>query len=113
MGMAGPQLLAEEMTAELKAQRAEAIEDARLNRWGKATVKLSSKGINFGALTVIRLGTASNRSMYTFDNSRLSGIDSDLVVKPFQWKGTTRFVREFSRGAAHTEMGMQPDEPCP
>jgi CxxC motif-containing protein (DUF1111 family) len=35
------------------------------------------------------------------------GIDKDLVVKPFEWKGLTAFVRDFVRGASHQELGMQ------
>src|SRR5262249_12857383 len=40
----------------------------------------------------------------------VQGVDNDLIVKPFQWKGVDPFVREFNRGAAHNELGMQPVE---
>lgn len=110
MGMAGPQLVAEEMTAELKAIRFRASEYCCRSQTGRTLAKLTAKGVGFGTLLVIRSGSARPGCPLTFNFSGLAGIDSDLVVKPFQWKGTSRFVREFSRGAAHTEMGMQPDE---
>jgi hypothetical protein len=33
--------------------------------------------------------------------------DPDLVIKPFQWKGSVAFIRDFNRGASHNELGMQ------
>ena len=30
-----------------------------------------------------------------------------LIVRPFQWKGSVPFLRDFNRGAAHNELGMQ------
>jgi CxxC motif-containing protein (DUF1111 family) len=42
-----------------------------------------------------------------FDTSNVTGVDANLVVKPFQWKGSVAFVRDFNRGAAHNELGMQ------
>jgi len=35
------------------------------------------------------------------------GVEDDLVVRPFQWKGSVAFLRDFNRGAAHNELGMQ------
>jgi CxxC motif-containing protein (DUF1111 family) len=29
------------------------------------------------------------------------------VIRPFQWKGSVAFVRDFNRGASHNELGMQ------
>ena len=31
----------------------------------------------------------------------------DLIVRPFQWKGSVPFLRDFNRGASHNELGMQ------
>jgi Di-haem oxidoreductase, putative peroxidase len=75
-GLGALQRLAEEMTADIKADAAA----------GRA---LESKGVSFG--------TASS----------LVGVDKDLVVKPFQWKGSVAFIRDFARGAFHNELGMQ------
>ena len=110
MAMAGPQLLAEEMTAELKSLRQRAAENTCRSRNGRTAVRLTAKGVDFGTLVVACRGEPRPNCEVTTDFSGVRGIDTDLVVKPFQWKGTSRFVREFSRGAAHTEMGMQPDE---
>ena len=30
-----------------------------------------------------------------------------LIVRPFQWKGSVPFIRDFNRGASHNELGMQ------
>jgi CxxC motif-containing protein (DUF1111 family) len=35
------------------------------------------------------------------------GVGADLVIRPFQWKGSVAFVRDFNRGASHNELGMQ------
>jgi CxxC motif-containing protein (DUF1111 family) len=44
------------------------------------------------------------------DRSNIRGVDTDLVVRPFQWKGVEPTVRSFNRGASHNELGMQPVE---
>ena len=31
----------------------------------------------------------------------------ELIVRPYQWKGSVPFLRDFNRGAAHNELGMQ------
>ncbi|MDB5051175.1 MAG: hypothetical protein JWO30_4246 [Fibrobacteres bacterium] len=106
MGMAGPQLLAEEISSDLQDIRDRAKEHACKGSVGNATyARLTSKGIDYGSVTVTRLSGSGCKTSVNLD--KRSGIDTDLVIKPFQWKGTTRFVREFNRGAAHTEMGMQ------
>ena len=37
----------------------------------------------------------------------MEGVDEDLVVRMFGWKGNHATLRAFTRGAAHNEMGMQ------
>jgi hypothetical protein len=98
-GLAALQLLAEEITAELKQQRATAQTQAcQQNK--TIAVNLLSKGVGFGALQV-----SCQNITY-----QLKGIDEDLVVKPYEWKGSTAFLRDFIRGAAHQELGMQAEE---
>jgi len=41
------------------------------------------------------------------NTSQVQGVAPDLVVRPFQWKGSVAFLRDFNRGAAHNELGMQ------
>ena len=98
-----PQRLAEEMTLELAAQRLSAEAEACAK--GSATTALSAKSVGFGTLTLERLG--ENPCKLHSDSSQLSGIDADLVVKPFGWKGSHASLRSFTRDAAHNELGMQ------
>lgn len=121
-GIGGLQVLAEEMTAELQGLRDQAIAEAggnsrssrgcrpdfRRRRYcdndsgSSVTVDMITKGIDFGRITVSRRGRV--------DTSELRGVDDDLVVKPLQWKGNVATVRDFSRGAFHNELGMNPVE---
>lgn len=95
------QLLAEEMSAELKASVAEAQQRA-CDRGRSQRVSLESKGVDFGRVRV--------RCDGSFNTRGLEGIDSDLVLRPFQWKGENATLRDFNRGASHNELGMQPVE---
>jgi hypothetical protein len=97
------QRLAEEMTAALQAIRADAVRRA-FSAGGSLTVPLEAKGISFGALTVSRRGT---NPFVAIDTSAVAGVNADLVVRPFQWKGSVAFLRDFNRGAAHNELGLQ------
>lgn len=96
------QRLAEEMTGELHAIRARAIAKAMEENGESKTAKLETKGVNFGSITAFNDGS--------IDTSNVKGIDEDLVVRPFDWKGVFFSVRDFNRGAAHNELGMQPVE---
>lgn len=99
-GMGAIQLLAEEMTTALQANRAAAIAESCASG-GSLSLALSAMDVSFGTIEV----TCDN-----IDYSQLAGIDTDLVVKPFEWKGLTAFVRDFVRGASHQELGMQATE---
>lgn len=100
-GAGALQRLAEEMTAAIR----EAVDAARSEscRLGAPVpLALEPKGVDYGTV-VIRCSGGD-------DLSGLEGIDDDLVVKPFQWKGNTATVRQFNREASHRELGMQPVE---
>src|SRR5688572_1103041 len=92
------QRVAEEMTAILQASRAEAAEEAA-RRGQSVTRTLAAKGVDFGRILAFPQGG--------FDTTKVEGIEADLVVRPFQWKGSVAFLRDFNRGAAHNELGMQ------
>jgi hypothetical protein len=92
------QRLAEEMTEELRARRDGGIAQA-CESGGSVDVELSTKGVSFGSLRVSCAGIE--------DDSGVAGVDPDLIVRPFQWKGTEATVRSFVRGAGHNELGMQ------
>lgn len=100
-GAGALQRLAEEMTVDLIEQ----VNQARTlscSRGDAVAVDLVAKGVSFGSITVFCNGLD--------DTSRLVGIDPDLVVKPYQWKGNFISLRSFNRDAAHQEIGMQPVE---
>ena len=101
--LAIPQRLAEEMSMDLYLQR----EAARMMacEQGNATATLVTKGVAYGTLSFTR--TAENPCSVDINVDGLSGIDDDLVIKPFGWKGHEATLRSFTRGAAHNEMGLQ------
>lgn len=119
------QRLAEEMTDELHTLRDRAIDQACGNadhverRGGDSgrsrnpgptvSMPLVAKGVSFGRLEVTAR-EGRNHCAPSIDTSRVRGVDDDLVVKPFQWKGVEASVRGFNRGASHNEIGMQPVE---
>ncbi|HEX2455221.1 MAG TPA: di-heme oxidoredictase family protein [Vicinamibacterales bacterium] len=101
------QRVAEEMTGELFALRDAA--SAQTCASGQAvTVTLVAKGVDFGTLKVSRARTTP--CQVALNTSAVVGVNQDLIVRPFQWKGSIASVREFNRGAAHDEIGMQPVE---
>jgi len=103
-GLAGLQLAAEEMTDELFLGREQAKIAACL-LGGTQTKPLNAKGISFGTISATR--TSSNPCNVTFNTDGVKGVATDLVVRPFQWKGTVNTVRDFVRGAMHNENGVQ------
>ena len=91
-------MLADEITADLRAIRALAISEAQVV--GRAVTKqLNSKGINYGLIT------ANPNS--TVDTAQAMGIDADLRVRPFFHHGGTISIREFVIGALNAEMGLE------
>jgi cytochrome c551/c552 len=110
------QRLAEEMTDELQARRLQ-LRDAACRFGGTRQIQLSAKGIDFGVLGATRT-SAGGSCQVTFQTDGIRGVDfqpsvdnpaapPDLIVRPFQWKGSVPFIRDFNRGAAHNELGMQ------
>jgi hypothetical protein len=101
LGVGITQILATEMTTQLRIFRDRGLEDARLAR-RPIEVELSSKGISFGAIVAHPNGW--------IDYSGLSGIDRDLEVKPFGWKGDVARLRDFITRAVRIHFGIQADE---
>jgi hypothetical protein len=97
-GAGGVQRLAEEMTDELQMEK-DAAQKASCASGKSVTAPLVAKRISFGSITVSCNGTV--------DTTKIAGVDKDLVVRPFQWKGSVAFIRDFNRGAANNELGMQ------
>ncbi|MCS6803803.1 MAG: di-heme oxidoredictase family protein [Acidobacteriota bacterium] len=101
LGMNGAgaiEMLAREMSVALQAIRATAVSEARSS--GQAVTKqLVTKGVSFGQITALPNGTV--------DTSRVEGVDPDLVIKPFNQKGTVVSLRVFSNNAMNHHHGMQ------
>lgn len=104
------QRIAEEMTAELKAAEAKLEADAcKLN--DRVSVPLVAKSVEFGTLSAKpMLSPDTGTCVADYDRSGVEGVDEDLVVRMFGWKGSHATLRAFTRHAAHNELGMQAEE---
>jgi hypothetical protein len=98
------QRLAEEMTTRLHSIRTEVRATACANGFAAPTA-LVAKGVGFGAIAAKRVQGSPCR--VEFDTSKVQGVSDDLVVRPFQWKGSFASLRSFNRNASHNELGMQ------
>ncbi len=97
-GLGLKEMLADEITGDLRSIRARAISSAA--RTGEVvTSSLVSKGISFGAISAHPGGSV--------DTSQVQGVDPDLRVRPFFAQGGTISMREFTAGALHAEMGLE------
>ncbi len=100
-GVGPVQALAVEMSAELQAARDEIVRRARSE--GRAVEgPISAKGVSFGILRAAADGG--------LDFTRVEGVDRDLVIKPFGWKGTFATVRGFVQESLQVHFGMQAEE---
>lgn len=97
------QRLAEEMTVSLERIRDGAGRAACTFR-RSITLPLVAKGVSFGSITARPSGSPCAP---VFDTTRVAGVGTDLVVRPFQWKGSVASLRNFNRDASHNELGMQ------
>ena len=101
-GLGLKEMLADEMTAELRAIRDQAI--AMAIKTGRTTrLPLVAKGIRFGYISALGNGTV--------DVSEVEGVDPDLRIRPFFAHGETMSIREFIVGALNAEMGLQVADP--
>jgi hypothetical protein len=92
------QALAREITRALQQERTDLVRDA--TRAGTAReAHLTAKGVDFGVLRVSAKGEV--------DASGLLGVDPDLVVKPFGWKGTLAEFADFASEALQVHIGIQ------
>ena len=106
-GLGAVQRLAEEMTRDLLVERLLAgIEACKVKR--PVTKELRANGISFGKIVALPNQEASCK--VEFDTAGVKGVEPDLVIRPLQWKGNHVSVRDFTRDAAHNELGMQPVE---
>ncbi|MBL4683495.1 MAG: hypothetical protein JKY37_02810 [Nannocystaceae bacterium] len=98
LGLGFIQAVAAEMSAELQGLRDDAIKQAT-ESGEPVTVALVTRGVDYGALTAHQDGGV--------DSSGIDGIDDDLVVKPFGWKGRFATLRRTIEDAARVHFGIQ------
>ena len=101
-GLGLKEMLADEITSDLRATRSQAIDEAQSA--GRTINKpLNSKGINYGSINAHQDGTV--------DTSEVRGVNPDLRVRPFFAHGGKISIREFLIGAFNDEMGLQSVDP--
>jgi Di-haem oxidoreductase, putative peroxidase len=101
-GLGLKEMLADEITTDLRAIRAQALAKAR-SVGSSVTKALISKGIHYGSITANPDGSV--------DTSQVQGVDPDLRVRPFFAQGGTISIREFVVGGLHAEMGLESVDP--
>jgi hypothetical protein len=101
-GLGLKEMLADEMTAALRAIRHEAT-IAAMMRGAPVRRRLVAKGVRFGYIT--------GRPDATVDATEVEGVNADLRVRPFFAHGDTVSIREFIVGALNAEMGLQVADP--
>ncbi|MDA8020211.1 MAG: thiol oxidoreductase-like protein [Thermoanaerobaculia bacterium] len=101
-GLGLQEMLADEITSDLRAIQADAVSQTQLNG---VPVKrfLESKGIYYGKITGHPDGSV--------DTSGVEGVNPDLRVRPFFAEGGTISIREFVVGALNAEMGLESFDP--
>lgn len=92
------EVLASEMTRDLRSQREMACQQAVASGM-EVGLELHAKGVSFGRLVARADGTC--------DQSGLEGVDDDLVVRPFGAKGVACSLREFTIAALNQHHGIQ------
>lgn len=101
-GLGLQEMLADEITAELRQTRERAL--ARARSRGRVTrFRLRSKGIRYGVIEAHPDGTIVTNDV--------RGVDPDLRVRPFFAEGSTISIREFVVGAMKAEMGLESADP--
>jgi len=100
-GAGAIEMLAREITTTLHRIRADAQVEAR--RIAKPVrVKLVAKGVSYGYITALPNGMLRLLEV--------EGIDNDLVVRPWNQKGTVTSLRTFTISAMNQHHGMQARE---
>ncbi len=103
-GAGWTEIIAREMTVELRTQVDGAIATSRAER-RNVIVNLEAKGVPFGIATA-----AFEADEVTVDLSGVEGVDQDLVIKPFGWRGTSPTLRDFAASSLHFHLNLQSEE---
>jgi len=97
LGLGPIAALAREMSAELQAEAADAA-DRAIAEGRRVQQPLTSKGVSFGRLTAEPTGR--------LEYGEVEGIDPDLTVRPFGWKGHKATLREIVEESLHIHQGL-------
>ncbi len=97
LGLGPVALLAREMSTELRAQATGARERAQAEGH-PVEQTLTTKGVSFGRITAHTDGT--------LDYGALKGVDHDLTVRPFGWKGHQATLRDMAEESLHIHQGL-------
>lgn len=95
------ELLAREMTVELRRIRDSAVRQAQATGRSQRAA-LTAKGVSFGAITAHSNGTLTT--------DEVVGIDADLLLRPFHQKGVVVSLRQFTNNAMNHHHGIQSRE---
>lgn len=98
LGLGLVQSLAEGMSSELQYKQRVGLEQAAATNL-PVNVALVTNDVSFGDLIAYPDGTV--------DTAGLLGVDPDLQIKPFGWKGHTATLRRFAERAAQIHFGVQ------
>lgn len=101
-GIGLKEMLADEITTDLRSIRSQAIAEWKLSHRRTSKV-LQSKGIEFGTIIV--------RDDGQIDTAEVRGVNPDLRVRPFFAHGGKISIRESAIGAFNEEMGLQSVDP--
>jgi mono/diheme cytochrome c family protein len=96
-GLGLKEMLADEITTDLRAIRASAVAEASRTH-APVTRALTSKGISYGRIRAMGDGSV--------DPSEVEGVDADLRIRPFFAHGGIISIREFVITALKGEMGL-------
>jgi hypothetical protein len=97
LGLGPVALLAREMSAELHAQAAGVSERAKAEGH-RVEQALSTKGVSFGRIAANPNGTLDSRAV--------EGVDADLTIRPFGWKGHQATLRDMAEESLHIHQGL-------
>jgi hypothetical protein len=102
LGVGIKEMLADEITADLRAIREDAIAQARVQ--GRLVIlELRSKGIDYGHITASSEGTV--------DTSHVQGVNPDLRVRPLFAEGRDFSTRVLAVNAWRNAMGLIAEDP--
>ena len=97
LGLGPIACLAREMSAELQAEAAGTRERARAEGH-RVEQALVTKGVSFG-----RISADPDGAMHT---GAVEGVDADLTVRPFGWKGHQATLRDIVEESLHIHQGL-------